>query len=600
MYNKELLRKAMGRYARYGWLAVAPGLASALSGCGAGHAKAKTPAPATGLVTVGVVTPVQGDVAQTITQPATIQGIDEAVIHAKTSGYLKEIRVDKGDRVKAGQLLALIDSPELAHQTQQARATYEQSVVAIQGAVATRGQAEAEVREAATVVQRYEADARQAEAAVVRARAEAARVESRQGKLQAEIAEADANVQQAMEQQAQAQAEVGRVQQQIRSAQAALKSAQSALTKAEAEARLQQLTYNRLKAIQDKDAGLVPAQDVDVAKARMEASRSEVEARMNRVEASRGDLAAVEQQLEAARRQVSALGRKVEAVRNRAKATREEVQILRKEIEAARAQVAVAEAQQESARKQVAVAEAQRQSVAEQVPVTAAQVNAARKQSQGTRSALDASRSLADYIRVTAPFDGVVTERMADPGAFVQSAASNQASARGLVRLVRDRTLRVLVPVPETDSPQVRRGQPATIAVDAYPGKEFRGTVTRFATAVDPRSRTMTTEIDIPNPDGRLRPGMYARVTLTLTVHRGALSIPSEAVMGPEDKRFVYTVKDGQAQRTLVTVGVDNGKTAQITTGLAADDQVVVVGRDTLVDGVKVKSEPVKSEPAKR
>lgn len=579
---------------------LAPGLVSVLSGCGAGHAKAQTAAPGAGITTVGVVTPVQGDLAQTITQPATLQGIDEAVIHAKTSGYLKEIRVDKGDRVKAGQLLALIDSPELEHQTRQARATYEESVVAVQGAVATRGRAKADVQQAAAAIQRYEADVRQAEAAVARARAEAARVESRQGKLEAEVAEAEANVQQAVEQQAQAQAEVGRVQQQIRSAQAALKAAQSALEKAEAEARLQQLTYNRLKAIQDKDAGLVPAQDVDVAKTRMEVSRSEVETQRNRVEAARGNVASAEQQLEVARRQVTAAGRKIEAVRSRARAAREEVQILRKEIESARAQTRVAEAQQEAAKQQVAVAEAQRNSVAEQVPVVAAQVEAARKQTQGTRSALDASRSLGEYVRVTAPFDGVVTERMADPGAFVQSAASNQASTRGLLRLVRDRTLRVLVPVPEKDSPQIRRGQPVTIAVDAYPGKEFRGTVTRFATAVDPKSRTMTTEIDIPNLDGRLRTGMYARVTLTLAVHRGALSIPSEAVMGPEDKRFVYTVKDGLAHRTLVTVGVDNGKTAQITSGLATGDQVVVVGRDTLVEGAKVKTEPMKTEPVKR
>src|SRR5581483_1355406 len=99
------------------------------------------------------------------------------------------------------------------------------------------------------------------------------------------------------------------------------------------------------------------------------------------------------------------------------------------------------------------------------------------------------------------------------------------------------------------------------------------------------------------NPEGRLKPGMYARVTLSLEVHHNALSVPSETIMGPEDKRFVYTVVDGHARRTPVTVGVDDGKMAEITDGLTPSAQVVLVGRDTLVDGAPVKARPARPAP---
>ncbi|MCC2671157.1 MAG: putative Acriflavine resistance protein acrA, partial [Armatimonadetes bacterium] len=221
-----------------------------------------------------------------------------------------------------------------------------------------------------------------------------------------------------------------------------------------------------------------------------------------------------------------------------------------------------------------------------------AQVRAARLQTSGSRSALATAGDLADYARVTAPFDGVVTERFADPGAFVQSAAGNQASTRGLLKLVADRRLRVLIPVPETDLPSIRKGTLAAIALDAFPKEKFTGTVTRTAASVDPKSRTMLTEVELPNAGGRLRPGMYARVTLTLEVHRGAITIPSEAVMGKED-RFVYVVTGGKAHKTPVQVGVDDGKVAEVTEGLNPGAVVVVIGRDTLVDGASVKTEPV-------
>jgi RND family efflux transporter MFP subunit len=262
--------------------------------------------------------------------------------------------------------------------------------------------------------------------------------------------------------------------------------------------------------------------------------------------------------------------------------------------------VRVAEAQADAAGHQVGFADAGRRAMGEQVRVAEAQIAASRQQVAGSRSALATAADMAGYTRITAPFDGVVTERLADPGAFVQNAGGNQAAARGVVKVVRDRTLRVMIPVPETDIPLIRKDQNAVVTVDAYPKESFPGRVSRFATAVDPKSRTMLTEVDLPNPGGRLRPGMYARVILSLQTHRSALSVPSDAVMGKDEDRFVYTVSGGKAHKTPVKIGVDDGKMAEITEGLQPDSQVVLVGRDTLVDGAAVKTEPAKIEPAKR
>lgn len=545
-----------------------------------------------------MVTATQGDVRRTLTQPGTVQGIQEAVVYAKTSGYLQTLTVDKGDRVRAGQLLAVIENPETRHQQDQARAGYEQSQATAIGATAARGRAQADVAQAAATVEKARADAREAEAGVARAQADVARAEAQPAKFQAVVAEAEANVQQAAEQQAQAQAEVNRLQQGIKVAQASLKAAQSAQEKTQTDLKLQQLTYNRLKAIQDKDAGLVAAQDVDIAQTRLEASRSDADAAKSRVEAARQELAAAEQQVEAARRAAAAAAKKVEAAQSRVQAAKEDIRLAERDIDAARQQVKVAEAKHAGALQQVKVQDSQRRALGQQVRVVDAQIRAARMQASGSRSALSTARDLADYARVTAPFDGVVTERLADPGAFVQNAAGNQASARGIVKIVADRRLRVMIPVPETEVHSIRTGTPAAISLDAFPGVKFTGTVTRTADAVDPKSRTMLTEVELPNPNGRLHPGMYARVTLTLAVHKNALSVPSEVVMGKDD-RFVYVVKDGKAHKTPVEVGVDDGKMAEVVSGLEPGAVVVLVGRDTLTDGAAVKTEPAPAPKSK-
>lgn len=115
--------------------------------------------------------------------------------------------------------------------------------------------------------------------------------------------------------------------------------------------------------------------------------------------------------------------------------------------------------------------------------------------------------TLAEYAQIRAPFDGVVTKRSVDAGALIQHALS-QTNVSPIVTVARVDTLRIFIDVAEPDVPFVKKGNPVTLTVDALPGKVFEGAVTRFATALDPKTRTMRTEIDIPNRDGLLRPGM--------------------------------------------------------------------------------------------
>lgn len=581
----------MSAPARCWYLLVAAGTAPFVAGCGGGASGAPaTAAPGAGgaPTTVEVVTPAVGAVSRTLTQPATVQAIEEVTLYAKTAGYLRAIHVDRGDRVRAGQVVAEIESPELYFARDQAGSEARQLQAAALGAAAAEGRAVADEQEAAAEAERVRAAVAVADAVVERARTDLQRRQADLVRLQSVVEEEDLLARAAGEDEAQAEAELRRTQYGADARRAAVASAQASLRRAEANALFQRQTFERLKAVQDRDAGLIPAQDVDRAQAAVQAAESEVAAARSQVRQAEAEEAGAGQEVQVARRQLSAAAVRREARRSHVRVSRDAVRVGEREAEGGGRQVTVTETQRESSRRSVAVAEAHRRSLRAELRAAEARAAAARLRAAGSRSAHAAASALAGYTRIVAPFDGVVIERLADTGALLQNAAGSQSAARGVVRLARDASLRIVIPVPEASVARVRRGQAALIAADAFPGQEFRGTVTRFAGAVDPRSRTMLTEVEIPNPGYRLRPGMYARVTLTLETHAQALSIPSEAVMGPEEKRFVYTVAEGRAHRTPVTVGVDDGKLSEIKEGLQPGDQVVVLGRDTLVDGAAV------------
>ena len=202
------------------------------------------------------------------------------------------------------------------------------------------------------------------------------------------------------------------------------------------------------------------------------------------------------------------------------------------------------------------------------------------------RAELGRLDELVAYATIRAPFAGVVTERFVDPGALIQS-GTGSAQAR-LVTLMNMDTVRVFVDVSEPDVPFVSRRTPARLLAEALPGESFGGTVTRYSIALDPGTRTMKTEIDFPNPGGRLRPGMYGVVTLDLETHTDALTIPATALLVEKDAAYVFTVVGGVAKRTAVKTGLNDGLVVEIEQGLSGGESVIVAGKGLVSEGMRV------------
>ncbi|MBI3303583.1 MAG: efflux RND transporter periplasmic adaptor subunit [Deltaproteobacteria bacterium] len=221
--------------------------------------------------------------------------------------------------------------------------------------------------------------------------------------------------------------------------------------------------------------------------------------------------------------------------------------------------------------------------------VAAAEVRLAQARIDNVQAHLGKLKTLMEYARIKAPFDGIVTERFVDPGALIQVATST-SNVSPLVTVQRVDMVRVFVAVPEPDVPAVDRGDPATLVLSALPEKKFAGTVTRFASALDSSTRTMKVEVDLPNPEGLLRPGMYGNLTLNLETRAEAFTLPATALLTEKGKVFVYVVEDGQARKVEVTTGIDNGIRVEITSGLQGHEEVIVAGANAVNNGGSVRA----------
>ena len=212
-----------------------------------------------------------------------------------------------------------------------------------------------------------------------------------------------------------------------------------------------------------------------------------------------------------------------------------------------------------------------------------------RGQWEVARAKLQRTQTLLQYARITAPFAGVVTARFVDPGAFIPAATSGTpAQSAALVTLMDFSRLRVQVFVPEAEVPFITNGVPVRVTVEELPEHTFRGSVTRFAYALDEATKTMLTEIEIPNPTGDLRPGMYASVQLEVEHNQDALLVPAPTVVTEKTGSFVFLVADGKAKKIRVSTGFSDGGNVEITAGLEPGQAVILAGGQALNDGQAV------------
>jgi membrane fusion protein (multidrug efflux system) len=205
------------------------------------------------------------------------------------------------------------------------------------------------------------------------------------------------------------------------------------------------------------------------------------------------------------------------------------------------------------------------------------------------KASLEHDQTLLGFSKITAPFDGIVTARHVDPGAFIPAATGGSAAQTAAVVTVMDfNTVRVQVAVPVLEASLVRAGQPVKLTVEGLPGKTFEGTVSRFTYALDDATKTMLVETDLPNPTRELRPGMYAMIKVGVEKHTDALLIPVEALVMEKVNAFAFIAADGKAKKTPIKIGFNDGAKVEVLEGLMADAAVILVGKTALTDGQAV------------
>jgi membrane fusion protein (multidrug efflux system) len=211
-----------------------------------------------------------------------------------------------------------------------------------------------------------------------------------------------------------------------------------------------------------------------------------------------------------------------------------------------------------------------------------ARVELWKQNEQGARDAARAVRELESYLRVTAPFDGVVTERNVHVGSLVN------ASSPAMLRVQQISALRLVVAVPEEAVSGTDQGQMVKFTVSAFPDETFTGRVARLGHALDPKTRTMPVELDVRNPEGRLSPGMFAQVAWSMRRRQPSLFVPGSAIATTTEHTFVVRVRNGQTEWVDVKRGSTMKQLVEVFGDLQAGDQIAVRGTDELRAGTRV------------
>jgi membrane fusion protein, multidrug efflux system len=216
------------------------------------------------------------------------------------------------------------------------------------------------------------------------------------------------------------------------------------------------------------------------------------------------------------------------------------------------------------------------------------QVVSAEQSVEAAGHALNAIRDMEGYLRVTAPFAGVVTERNVHPGALV--GPSSGESALPLLRLVDTNRLRLVVPVPEAYTTELPAHAMISFSVAAHPTESFSGKVARIAQVVDVNTRTMAVEVDVSNNDGRLAPGTFCQVRWPVRRSGPSLFVPSTSVAATTDRTFVIRVRGGKTEWVDVKTGLTSGPLVEVFGDLKAGDEVAGRGTDELRPGIEVRA----------
>lgn len=227
-----------------------------------------------------------------------------------------------------------------------------------------------------------------------------------------------------------------------------------------------------------------------------------------------------------------------------------------------------------------AIAGNELEQVQQQIEAEQALIQSRRQLSAAAGANLQALREMQSYLRIAAPFDGMITDRLIHPGALVGPGPDSP-----LLVLQQLSRLRLVVAVPEEDSGMVTQGVRTSFRVPAFPGRIFSGTIARNSHTFDPKTRTMPVELDVANADGSLAPGMYPTVSWPVRQARPALLVPATSVVTTTERTFVIRNKGAHAEWVNITKGVADGDLVEVRGQLKVGDVIVRRASDELRDG---------------
>ena len=215
------------------------------------------------------------------------------------------------------------------------------------------------------------------------------------------------------------------------------------------------------------------------------------------------------------------------------------------------------------------------------------ELDVAESQFSVQQAALQQLLAQQSFRRITAPFSGIVTQRNVEVGSLV---SSSNAPGSQLFKIEQTGTLRAYVQVPQNFAPSIKSGMAADYLVPEYAGKPFKGKVVRNAGALDPSTRTLLTEVQVPNPRGELRPGSYAQVKFYLPRTASGVIIPANALVPGGTENRVVTVRDGKIHYQAIVTGRDFGKQLEVSQGLQGGELLVLNPAETLAEGEAVQT----------
>ncbi len=249
----------------------------------------------------------------------------------------------------------------------------------------------------------------------------------------------------------------------------------------------------------------------------------------------------------------------------------------------------------ENAQRLVEAEQARVQAYKDNERAALAQVNALSENEAATRAAVRSAQTAENYLRIVAPFAGVISERNAHKGSLAGPAGAAAAS-QPVLRIQQVARLRLIVSVPEAEVAAVRAGTKVSFTVPAFSGETFTGTIARIGNSVDPKTRTMPIELDVNNPSRRLSPGMFPQVIWPASRPRPSLLVSPSAVAVTTERTFVIRVRDGVAEWVDVKRGVSINQQGadfvEVFGELAPGDQVALRGTDELRNGTRVQAKP--------